>query len=177
MFSGMWRSDETHIALPPIYGPPHVPSASELEQALIALRDYICELCIPDLKRASIAHRTERDSELEHIADRFILKGREAVVEFLRQHRSLVPVLAEAREKFDQYFGIAEFTRPRLEVFIEPQGEDSEPSLFALVPTTLPFKEAVTRLDRLDEDWWFDQPSEVRCLMNIDVEYVNAPTI
>lgn len=177
----MWGLSTPASVPPPLYGPHRVLDELDLKEAFVGLLLAARELCLRDIKNKDISESVVRGShhedELEQIAERFILKGREAVCDFLRQHQALVPILIQVRTKFDEYFGITEFARPRLEVFVDPEGENSEPSLFALVPTTLPFQEAVIRLDRLDEDWWLDQPSEVRCLMNIDVEYVNAPTL
>lgn len=173
-FSRMWPSDDSGVPGSPSYGPLHAPDEKKVQDALVLLAEDARQLCFYHQRRVSAERR---EAGLELIAERYYLKGREAVCDFLRQHQALVPILIQVRTKFDEYFGITEFARPRLEVFVDPEDQNSEPSIFALVPTTLPFQEAVIRLDRLDEDWWLDQPSEVRCLMNIDVEYVNAPTI
>ena len=90
----------------------------------------------------------------------------------MKYNPQLVDVLFEARTKFDAYFSAD--TRSSLEVFIDPEDDHSAPRLFALILTALPSDEASARLDRLDEDWWLDQPYEVKRLMNIDVEYVNG---
>lgn len=168
MFSAMWRTSS------PMYGPQRVPPAAELEQALKMLREAIRELCIPDLKRASVAHRAERDGELEQIAECFLLQGREAVCDFVRQHRTLIPVIVETHKKFVEYFDIDSRLHARLEIFVDPEDGYSTPKLFAFVRTALPFSDASQRLDRLHEEWWFDQADETARLMNIGVEYADA---
>jgi hypothetical protein len=90
------------------------------------------------------------------------------VKQFVETHPVLVPVVSSAREKFMEYFG----AETRLEIFTDPEDNQSTPKLFALALTPLSVKDASVLLDRLDEDWWLAQPYEVRRLMNIDVQYV-----
>ena len=114
----------------------------------------------------------ERDEIWECLTSRFSLGDSGSVIHFLEQNPFLTGVLLEVREKLDHYFGAE--TRSSLEVFTDPEDNHSDPKLFALILTTLPSDQASTLLDRLDQEWWLDQPYEVKRLLNIDVEYVDG---
>lgn len=162
-----------------LYGPHQVPktlSEDERRQAIGALVDQFREICIyyvghTDILGSAI-HRDQCEEELKQLGGHFYFKNIEVVRQFLKSHRILIPVLTEVRQKVAQYFGSE--TLSNLELFIDPEDNPSEPILFALILTTLPATEATTRLAQLDDEWWLDQPHDVRRLMNIDVEYVNG---
>jgi len=165
-FSRMWKYREPRA---PRYGPPRSSQnlgGGELRTAIALLAQSVRHLCLYKLK-----HDDEHD-ELEPLSEHFYFENSQSVCQFLRQHSSLVPVLFQVRKKVDQYFGIEALTN--LELLIDPEDNPSNPTLFALILTTLPANEATTRLEQLDDEWWLDQPHEVRRLMNIDVEYVNG---
>jgi len=122
----------------------------------------------------SIRHEEDTD-ELEQIAERFYLKGLTDVCDFLRKNQSLIPVLIQVRQKFDEYFDTNDRLSAKLEIFTDPEDFENAPKLFAFVCTALPFSDASSRLERLQEEWWFDQSDETIHLMNIGVEYVDAP--
>lgn len=173
-FSQMWGVQSG--TLTPSHGPHQMLESEALQDVHRALQEKFRELCSYQRKHVELARisarREEREDDLQQIADQFYLKGREAVCDFLRQHRSLIPILAEVRQKFDEYFGVTENHGPRLEVFVDAE-EDSQPKLFALA-LVAPSAEVSAQLDRMDQEWWLEQPYEVRRLMNIDVEYVDA---
>jgi len=108
----------------------------------------------------------------EQLSDHFSFKNSRDVVAFLKHNRFLVNVLFETRKQFDKYFGAD--TPSRLEVFSDPEDNRSFPKLFALILTKLSSDDASTRLDQLDQEWWLDQPSEVRRVFNIDVDYIDG---
>lgn len=108
----------------------------------------------------------------EELSNHFYFKNSRDVVAFLKHNWFLVDVLFEVRKQFDKYFGAD--TRSRLEVFTDPDDNNSNPKLFALVVSTLPSNDASTRLGRFDEEWWFDQPSKVRRVLSIDVDYIDG---
>lgn len=134
--------------------------------------DFFCRMW---RTHESVRHEESRDEELEQVAERFRFKGREVVCDFLRRHRVLIPVLIQAKEQIDSYFGASEHTCHKLEIFTDPEDNESTPKLFALIRTSLPFSDASQRLERFHEEWWFDQSDETVRLLNIGVEYVNAP--
>lgn len=176
-FSRMWKQGVLSLGIISITGQPL--DAKQIAEGSRALVDSVREICVFDSKE----HRASRGpfavcggklvrSSREQLSLYFSFEDSVAVSDFLKQNTQLVRVLFEARPKFDSYFGPE--TRSSLEVFIDPEDDRANPKLFALILTTLPSSEASTRLQQLDEDWWLDQPYEVRRLMNIDVEYVDA---
>jgi len=108
----------------------------------------------------------------ERLSPYFSVKNGRDVSRFLEENLFLVNVLLDVRTKFDEYFGAE--CRSVLEVFVDPEEDQSRPKLFALILAAPSSGEASTLLDRLDQEWWLDQPYEVRRLMNIDVEYVDG---
>ncbi len=187
-FSRMWRegsfSKSVQIPLGMFGALTHVLDARQMEKASRRLAESVRELCILDIKNHHaysdrIPYLTRCDefyraipsqSFLPRLSSRFHLKNSRDVAEFLEANHFLVDVLFEVRKQFDSYFGAD--TRSSLEVFTDPEDNHSAPKLFALVLTALPFKDASSRLDRLDNDWWLRQPNEVKRAMNIDIEYL-----
>lgn len=90
------------------------------------------------------------------------------VSSFLQAHPFLLPLLVEAHEKVTEYFEPS--TKPILEAITDPEAEDSQ-ELFVLIPTHDTPEEALSRLDRLDQEWWLDVLPQARGKMTIDVEY------
>ncbi len=87
---------------------------------------------------------------------------------FLQAHPFLLPLLVEAHEKIAEYFEPS--TKPILEVITDPESEDGR-ELFVLVPTHDTPEEALSRLERLDQEWWLDVLPQALGKMTIDVEY------
>jgi hypothetical protein len=176
-FSRMWCHD-TFVDEVPLFGPHPVYRAlyeSEIEQALGDIASSFRNLCLYDLKRvdlASVITRDEWEYELRQLGDRFFFKNIRAVTEFLELHRSLTKVLFDVRQKVDQHFGPD--TQTNLELFIDPEDDTEDSKLFALILTALPSREASARLDQLDQEWWLEQPYEVKCAMNIDIQYIDG---
>ncbi len=90
------------------------------------------------------------------------------VSSFLQAHPFLFPLLVEAHGKIAEYFEPS--TKPILEVIADPESEDSQ-ELFVLILTHDTPEEALSRLDRLDQEWWLDVLPQARGKMTIDVEY------
>ncbi|HMH44636.1 MAG TPA: hypothetical protein VK557_14190 [Pyrinomonadaceae bacterium] len=172
--SQAWRTSEWVSS--PQYGPHHVIQVEVLQDVVRALTEKFQSICFYSNRHIEIERRAVkqelREDELQQVADRFYLRGRIPVCDFLRQHRSLINLLLEARSKIDEYFNPA--LPPSLELFTDPEDIQSRPKLFALIRTTLGPKDASTRLDRFDQEWWLHQAREVRRVMNIDVDYVDA---
>lgn len=105
----------------------------------------------------------------EWLAYLYRLRDWPAVSAYLQQNPFLAGLLLEAHARIQEHFGAG--TQIALEVFADPE-EDGEQELFALVLTTLPPRDALSCLDRLDQDWWLEASRTAQCRMNIDVEYV-----
>lgn len=77
------------------------------------------------------------------------------VIASLRRHPELVPLLHEAATRVPQFF--PQDTTLRLEVLEDPDGaEDEEPTLYAVIETSLPLAEARSRLYTFDDAWWLE---------------------
>lgn len=87
---------------------------------------------------------------------------------FLQAHPFLFPLLVEAHGKIAEYFEPS--TKPILEANTDPEAEGSQ-ELFVLIPTHDTPEQALSRLDRLDQEWWLDVLPQAHGKMTIDVEY------
>lgn len=87
---------------------------------------------------------------------------------FLQAHPFLLPLLVEAHRKIAEYFDPS--AKSILEVITDPESEDGR-ELFVLVPTHDTPEEALSRLERLDQEWWLDVLPQTLGKMTIDVEY------
>lgn len=106
---------------------------------------------------------------VEWLASVYQFRDRGSVTAFLEQNQFLAPLLVEAYTRIREHFGGN--ARIALEVFTDPESQQDQEA-FALVLTDLSPTEAAARLDRLDEEWWFDASHQARCKLNLDVEYV-----
>ena len=109
------------------------------------------------------------DIEIKQLAKDYQFKDEASVESFLSRYASLLLLLREAHHQIKSVFGFD--TDIALEVFTDPDSDDG-PQLFALIRTALPVNEALTQLERLDQNWWFDAAPRAACLLNLDVEYV-----
>ncbi len=92
----------------------------------------------------------------------------EEVGQFLEAYPFLTPLLREAHDKIDDYFGPQ--TAVALEVVTDPEAMDDR-ELFAFIQTSLPSQEALDRLERLDQDWWLDASDRSEGRLCIHVEF------
>lgn len=90
------------------------------------------------------------------------------VSDFLKKHPYLVGFLHEASSKIRQFFG--ENVQIKLELVSDPEIED-ETSLFAYVFTDLSVDEALSRLRKLDDEWFLDNVRRAKGRFNIDVAW------
>lgn len=176
--SHMWSYHLPHSL--PAYGPHRVQRTideKEWNAAVSQLVATIREICIYQNKhvdhvRAKPCPADPHNDRIVRLGRHFYFKDSRSVCQFLDLHPSVISVLFEARKRVDGYFGAETLTH--LRIFTDPEIDSDSSKLFVLIRTTLPFTDASGRLDRLDEEWWLDQPDEARRLLNIDVEYVDA---
>ncbi len=109
------------------------------------------------------------EERIELLAELYQFKDYVAVATFLRESPFLAGLLLEAYERIKGHFGSD--TQVALEVLTDPEVENSR-ELFALVRTRLSPDEALSRLNRLDEEWWLEASFQACCRLNIDVEYI-----
>lgn len=88
---------------------------------------------------------------------------------FLKNHPVLVDLLPEAFEKARQIFGIE--TPIELEVISDPEGIGPE-TLFAYIVTSLPTDDALSLMDRLDDQWYLSQPLEILEVFNFNLHFI-----
>ncbi len=69
---------------------------------------------------------------------------------YLGEHPDLPDLLLEIREAVRRYFGNDPMS---LKLFLDPEWEDAEPELLAVVKTR--HRDALARLKVFDNEWWF----------------------
>jgi len=119
---------------------------------------------------AAVGNVAAAPSALDQLGARYEYRRPPEVVQYLRQHPHLVPLLVEAADVIPHYFGAG--AALVLEVFTDPEDNDPRPELFAVVQTTLGPVAALDRLDRLGADWWFAKSPAPPSVLVIDVEFV-----
>ncbi len=113
---------------------------------------------------------TALDERIASLAALYRFDDPAAVTDFLSRHDFLVDLLIEAREHIRTHFGPD--TPAALEVFYDMDDAQCEPELVALIETTLPAEEALTRLDCFDEAWWLDAVQRGRSILMITLRFV-----
>ena len=112
-----------------------------------------------------VSFAEERLGKLEH---QYEFRNSPAVKEFIRKNEYLTELLLEARQRIREYFGPD--VSAALDVIREP-GAKNGGRLFVLILTTLRPKEAVSRLEELDQGWWLDVILAARGKLTIDIDY------
>ncbi|HXF05947.1 MAG TPA: hypothetical protein VNM72_11105 [Blastocatellia bacterium] len=105
---------------------------------------------------------------LQSLSQLYTFRRSEEVAEFLQEHPFLVPLLREAHGKIAEYFGPSPDVV--LEVVTDPEAENDR-ELFAFIRISLPPDEALSKLDRLDQEWWLDASDRAENQLCIDVEF------
>lgn len=108
------------------------------------------------------------DERIGKLAHQYEFKNSPAVKEFIRKNEYLTELLLEARQRIPEHFGPD--VSVALDVIREPDTKNGG-RLFVLILTTLRPKEAVSRLEELDQSWWLDVLSAARGKLTIDIDY------
>ena len=98
-----------------------------------------------------VAEKTVSPHVLSQLAGTYEVAHGDAVMNFIRLHPRLAPLLLDARDEIREAFGAE--TRTALDVVHDPEEEDSG-MLIAFIQTTLDPDEALDRLDRFSDGWW-----------------------
>jgi hypothetical protein len=114
-------------------------------------------------------HNVTIEPALQSLEQFYTFRRPEEVMEFMRAHPFLVPLLEEVRGQIAQYFGLT--PEVILEVVTDPEAEN-DLDLFAFIRTSLPPDEALSKLDRLDQEWWLDRVDHAEGKLCIDVEFL-----
>ncbi|MFQ5857433.1 MAG: hypothetical protein ACE5LU_17645 [Anaerolineae bacterium] len=106
-------------------------------------------------------------TRLDDLEDLYSVRDAATVWQFLLAHLHLVEVLLEAYPHLEKHFGPdPEVT---LEVVNDPEAVTRK-QVFAYIVTSFPPAKALTRLDKLDEEWFLDQLDRVDGLLNFNLE-------
>jgi hypothetical protein len=108
--------------------------------------------------------------DLKHLERMYGFRNRRDVMNFIREHPFLLPLLLEARPAIERHFGRE--ARVVLEVLIDPEDHPAQPVLYACVQTHLSAKEASRLLDQFDEDWWLDASENAHGELCMTVDFV-----
>jgi hypothetical protein len=81
----------------------------------------------------------------------------------------LIDVLLEAHAYLQKHFGPD--PKVALQVVSDPEAKGGD-QLFAYILTPLSVDKALTRLDRIDEEWFLDQLDRTDGLFNFNLEFV-----
>jgi hypothetical protein len=124
-----------------------------------------------DLAQSSVVEDVDSSSSwLARLEGHYAFKEPEEVINFLQEHPYLFELLEEAYDKIKEYYGPD--THAFLEITPDYEGEGLR-ELFVRIETSLPVKEALSILDRLDEEWWFDASARAQGRMNIDLNFIS----
>jgi len=97
------------------------------------------------------------------------IRNKKEIIPFLIEHIEIVPILQEARTIIKNYFNKSSLV---LEVVTDPEEEKDSRILFIYIQTNLSPNDALSKLEKLDEDWWLDVSKEIGELMCLHVEYL-----
>lgn len=181
-FSDLWRYQPEQIRIGPLHSSPITPE--QFKTATLDLVECFKETCLFDLRgRISHVHvgfvadcggATSTLSGSERLTaallSRFLLHSQSDVISHIEHHPELLPVLNDARSRVEQYFGAK--VDCSLTILNDPADRNFEPVLCVFIQTSLPPIEARAIMDRMDEEWWFDQPDCVSDTLNIDIQYL-----
>lgn len=104
---------------------------------------------------------------LKKLKDSYAFRDSKAVISYLVNHSSLIPLLLEAYGKIPHYFPHSQVF---LQVVADPEMIDDE-QLVIYIGTNLAPDQAVDGLEALDEHWWLDASLETDGELCIHLEF------
>lgn len=104
---------------------------------------------------------------LKKLKDSYAFRDSKAVISYLVNHSSLIPLLLEAYGKIPNYFPHSQVF---LQIVTDPEMIDDE-QLVIYIGTDLAPDKAVDRLEALDENWWLDASLETDGELCIHLEF------
>jgi len=103
----------------------------------------------------------------ELLATKYTFHNSFETTKFIKNNSFLVPLLLEAEKVIREYFTDEELF---LEVIHDAEDIDFE-ELIIFIHTNLSPKEALDRLDKIDEEWWIDASIKSKGKLNINIEF------
>ena len=101
------------------------------------------------------------------LATKYTFHNSFETTKFIKNNSFLVPLLLEAEKVIREYFTDDELF---LEVIHDAEDIDFE-ELIIFIHTNLSPKEALDRLDKIDEEWWIDASIKSKGKLNINIEF------
>lgn len=102
--------------------------------------------------------------ELDLISNLYSIREFQTVSRFILEHRYLLPLLIEGYWNIKEIFG-------EVPLVLKVEGEQEDRKLYLLIKVNDEIDNAHDLLDILDEQWWFNNVSQAKFKMNIDLEY------
>ncbi len=109
------------------------------------------------------------NSGINDLRSKFEITNFEEVRNFLMKNRFLVSLIEEIPSKICQYFGNGQ--KLALQFLYEPDFPQSF-ELWVHILTALPAKEALSVLERFDEEWWLESIDKSDGKVNITLKFV-----
>ncbi len=103
------------------------------------------------------------------LGERYVFRDEDAVRAYLDTHPHLNGILQEAEPEIVRYFDV--FSTVALDVIDDPE-TIGERALTAFIRTTLPPRDALDQLRRLDRAWWIQRTAPVREEIELSLEFV-----
>ena len=108
------------------------------------------------------------DEQITSLRERYEFRDDATVQDFLGENPFLFHLLVKAHDRIREHFDSN--TPVALDVLREPDAANGG-RLFILILTELRPKEAVSRLDELDQGWWLGELSAAQGKVTIDIDY------
>lgn len=97
-------------------------------------------------------------ADIESLEKLYSWRGKTEILQFLKKHHFVIPVLLEAPDKICHYFPDAQLF---LEVVSDPEGIDDAMLELAICINLEP-DEAVDKLNKFQDDWWLNLSDKIR---------------
>ena len=116
--------------------------------------------------RYNIGQQTtsQEDVSMTGILDRYIVRDRDSVIAFIKQHPGLAPLVQEAYDVIARQFG----ANAQVTLTIEM---DDSPELWAEITTDLPADDAYDKLQEITLSWYADRADQLLRRFNFDLEF------
>lgn len=103
---------------------------------------------------------------IDLLEDKYVLEHKSAITIFLNEHTNLDSALIETHAQIKRIFGkhIVEII-----LSLNKDAEEDYTGLSITVKTSLKTEEALTLLDKFDEEWWLDLEAEIRNTVTVMV--------
>lgn len=107
-------------------------------------------------------------SDFRALEKKYTYRNKESVQQFLNIHPDLIPFLMESYSHLQKYFGNeAKFF---LEIVSDPEASDILEELFVVIRPEMSVEDALSQLDQLDRNWYFDNLYWLGSILNFSLE-------